>query len=63
MNTQDKLPPGQREIDHFPRFGLSKYANRFRTEFEPFKLVVSGEVQNQITVRADDLESLPRVQQ
>ncbi len=63
MNTQDKLPPGQREIDQFPRFGLSKYARRFRTEFEPFELVVSGDVQNPITVRTDDLESLPRVQQ
>ncbi len=63
MNTQYKLPPGQHEIDHFPRFGLSKYAKRFKTEFEPFKLVVSGDVQNPITVGTDDLESLPRVQQ
>lgn len=63
MNTQNKLPPGQWEIDQFPGFGLSKYATRFRTEFDPLELAVSGDVQNSVTVRTDDLKALPRVQQ
>lgn len=63
MTPQNTLPPGQRAIDHFPRFGLLKYARRFKTEFDPLALLVSGDVRNAITLTAKDLNSLPRIQQ
>jgi DMSO/TMAO reductase YedYZ molybdopterin-dependent catalytic subunit len=63
MTARNILPPGQVAIDHFPRFGLLKYARRFKTEFDPLGLLVSGEVLNPITLTAENLSSLPRTGQ
>jgi hypothetical protein len=29
MSAETKLPPGQYELEEFPRFGLSQFAKRF----------------------------------
>lgn len=63
MPPQKPLPPGQREIDKFPRFGLSPYARRFKTEFDPLSLVISGDVQDNLTITATELTALPRIRQ
>lgn len=63
MNIHNTLPPGQREISHFPRFGLWKYAYRFRKKFDPLEIMISGDVQHSITINTEDLNSLPRVEQ
>ena len=36
---------------------------RFRVEFDPLELAISGNVQNPLVLNADDLASLPRVEQ
>jgi DMSO/TMAO reductase YedYZ molybdopterin-dependent catalytic subunit len=54
------LPPGQYEIDGFPRFGLSQFARRFPKEPAHVSLTISGDVGETITV-ADELRELPRV--
>jgi DMSO/TMAO reductase YedYZ molybdopterin-dependent catalytic subunit len=56
------LPPGQREIDHFPRFGLIPFATRFPQAPEAPTIRVSGDVKSAIEVR-DELRGLPRVEQ
>lgn len=57
------LPLGQREIEQFPRFGLSKYARRYRVEFDSLTITVSGEVARSRVFTKADFESLPRVKQ
>lgn len=56
------LPPGQYELDEFPRFGLSQFANRFPMETRQISLKITGDVEESITV-ADELRQLPRVDQ
>ncbi len=56
------LPPGQYELDEFPRFGLSQFANRFPKETRQISLKITGDVDESITV-ADELRQLPRVDQ
>jgi DMSO/TMAO reductase YedYZ molybdopterin-dependent catalytic subunit len=56
------LPPGQYELDEFPRFGLSQFANRFPTETSQISLKITGDVEESITV-SDELRHLPRVNQ
>jgi DMSO/TMAO reductase YedYZ molybdopterin-dependent catalytic subunit len=54
------LPPGQRAINYFPRFGFPAYASRLpagRTELE---LVLGGENIEPITLRLQELSSLSR---
>lgn len=63
MKKQRVLPPGQRAIDNFPRFGLPKYARRFQKKFAPLQLCILGDVQNEMTVDAARLDTLPRVEQ
>lgn len=57
------LPPGQREIDVFPRFGLPKYAHRFQEDFGPLSLSVAGDVRQAIIVADEQWKALPHVQQ
>jgi len=59
----NKLPPGQYAIDDFPRFGLTQYAKWDKTDFDPVDLLISGDVQNIITVSAEELNALPRIEQ
>lgn len=62
MSNDTKLPPGQYELDEFPRFGLSQFANRFPKETRRIQLKIAGDVEESITV-ADELRQLPRVEQ
>ena len=56
------LPPGQYELDEFPRFGLIQFANRFPEETRQVSLKITGDVDRSIKV-ADELRDLPRVDQ
>lgn len=70
LQTKPKLPPGQHEIDTFPRFGLTPFATRFPVETEVIKLKLAirnrPEVEAAFDVEVEvgaRLESLPRVEQ
>lgn len=63
MGEPTGLPPGQREIDHFPRFGLSQFAYRFPREPRRIALTVKGDVEAEIVVTGEELRELPRVEQ
>ncbi len=54
------LPPGQFEIDEFPRFGLGQFASRFPGEPARIALDIRGDVEQSITVDGE-LRELPRV--
>ena len=45
MDHDRSLPPGQREIDTFPRFGLPKFARRFPYEIDQIAIDVMGDVE------------------
>ena len=62
MQGTPPLPPGQVEVDDFPRFGLANFAFRFPTETERIEIAVDGDV-GQPTHFAAELESLERVEQ
>src|SRR3989304_1309417 len=62
MSDKTKLPPGQYELDQFPRFGLSQFANRSPKEPRQVYLKITGDVEESITV-SDELRHLPRVDQ
>jgi DMSO/TMAO reductase YedYZ molybdopterin-dependent catalytic subunit len=54
------LPPGQRAIDFFPRFGVPAYASRLPAATPEPTLVVGGPSVETLTLRAADLAALPR---
>jgi DMSO/TMAO reductase YedYZ molybdopterin-dependent catalytic subunit len=56
------LPPGQVEVDDFPRFGLMNFAFRFPAETERIEIAVGGDVAHPARFAAE-LESLERVEQ
>ncbi len=56
------LPPGQVEIDDFPRFGLANFAFRFPSETERIEIAVAGDVERP-TRFSEELASLERVEQ
>lgn len=58
----DRLPPGQRALDRFPRFGLTQFARRFPRELDGARLTIAGEVDAEIAVPVT-LDGLPRVEQ
>lgn len=60
MTNETKLPPGQYEIDEFPRFGLSPFAKRFPRETRHIQLKIAGDVEEPVTV-SDELLGLPRI--
>jgi DMSO/TMAO reductase YedYZ molybdopterin-dependent catalytic subunit len=53
------LPPGQRAISFFPRFGVPAYANRVPVVPE-IELKIGGDLAEPVTLRRGDLETLPR---
>jgi len=55
------LPPGQKEIDIFPRFGLPKYAKRFPSDMDNIHISIGGDVE-EFEV-SDALNTLKRVDQ
>lgn len=57
-----RLPPGQYELNHFPRFGLPRFANRFPKETRQIFLEIKGDVGEPITI-SDELLKLPRFDQ
>lgn len=62
MSGETKLPPGQYEVDEFPRFGLSRFANRFPSETLRIRVTIAGDVGESVTV-SDELFELPRIEQ
>jgi DMSO/TMAO reductase YedYZ molybdopterin-dependent catalytic subunit len=60
IKTTKSLPIGQKEIDKFPRFGLSQYANRYRENFGMINLDISGEVKASFKITGEELEQLSR---
>ena len=50
MDTPSTLPPGQREIDDFPRFGLTPFALRFPSLTEAVHLQIGGDVETPVDV-------------
>ncbi len=62
MSTSTTLPRGQREIDHFPRFGLTKFANRFPHEVSRIIVDLGGDVEEAV-LRSSDLSNLKRMHQ
>ncbi len=55
------LPPGQKESEVFPRFGLPQYANRFPKEVEKIEIRIGGELEEFII--SNELNTLKRVDQ
>ena len=62
MSVKPTLPPGQFEIEHFPRFGLTPFAQRFPTIIDYVKLRIMGDVATELEL-GDELKSLARVEQ
>lgn len=60
--TTMTLPPGQKAIDHFPRFGLPQYADRFPSNTSSIELKISGDLSKDFVISAE-LAALPRVDQ
>ena len=46
------LPPGQHETPHFPRFGLTPFAERFPSNTDGATLHISGDVASALEVGA-----------
>lgn len=57
------LPPGQREAAAFERFGLWHFVHRVPQDLETVALAVGGDVATPVTLGADDLAALPRIDQ
>ncbi len=55
------LPPGQKESERFPRFGLPQYANRFPKDVDKVGFAIGGDV-GEFEI-ADELTVLPQVSQ
>ncbi len=62
MKESSPLPPGQVEIDDFPRFGLATFAFRFPAETERIEIAVDGDVERPMRF-AEELQTLERVEQ
>ena len=62
MSDLNELPPGQYELDTFPRFGLSQFATRFPTQTRLIQLKITGDVEETLLV-SDELRDLPRIDQ
>ena len=57
-----ELPPGQFEIEEFPRFGLTPYAYRFPSDTSSVRLEIGGDVAHPLTV-SEELGQLTRCHQ
>ncbi|MGB0133775.1 molybdopterin-dependent oxidoreductase [Dokdonella sp.] len=62
MRTSAALPPGQREIESFPRFGLTPFAVRFPKAIDAIKVQIAGDVESSLEV-GTELDALARVEQ
>ena len=61
MKCTKKLPPGQKETDLFPRFGLPPYANRFPKNIDEIRFSVGGDLED--FEIGEEIHSLPRINQ
>jgi len=55
------LPPGQKESDIFPRFGLPQYANRFPEVVDKIRFSIGGDLEE--FEISEELSALPRINQ
>jgi DMSO/TMAO reductase YedYZ molybdopterin-dependent catalytic subunit len=62
MKTDSALPPGQREVATFPRFGLIPFAERFPSVLHSVHLRVGGDVAVPVDL-GGELARLARVEQ
>jgi DMSO/TMAO reductase YedYZ molybdopterin-dependent catalytic subunit len=62
MRSNRNLPPGQRETESFPRFGLIPFAVRFPTALGAAQVQIAGDVRTPVTV-GSELERIARVEQ
>lgn len=62
MRENAGLPPGQREIETFPRFGLIPFAVRFPKVLGTAQIQIGGDVRTPVTVGIEH-ERVPRVEQ
>lgn len=61
MNKRKVLPPGQKESDIFPRFGLPQYAKRFPTVVDQVILTIGGDLDSFEV--SQEIKKLPRTNQ
>jgi DMSO/TMAO reductase YedYZ molybdopterin-dependent catalytic subunit len=59
----DRLPPGQRWRDDFPRFGMTVFASRFPARPDELRLQWTGALREPLVLDAAALAGLPRVEQ
>lgn len=62
MRSKSPMPPGQREIDNFPRFGLTPFAVRFPKDIEAARIQIGGDVETSVEVDLE-LEDIARTEQ
>src|SRR5262249_30337853 len=62
MTDSRDLPPGQKEIQNFPRFGWGSLAFRFPTNPHRLEIAIGGDVGESLSVRYERA-ALPRVEQ
>lgn len=62
MKKESGLPPGQCETKEFPRFGATRFADRFPQETRTIRLQILGAMEHPLTI-CDELRELPRVTQ
>lgn len=62
MKPNSALPLGQREINTFPRFGLTPFAKRFPENTGKPKILIGGDVQTSIQL-CSELDGIERVEQ
>lgn len=62
METDSPLPPGQRAVDAFPRFGLTPFAVRFPAVLDTIHLRIGGDVETPVDA-GGELGRLARVEQ
>ena len=61
MSIKSKLPPGQKELEAFPRFGLPIYANRFPKEIDVPRFSIGGDLDD--FEISEEIYGVPRVDQ
>ncbi len=59
--SKTRLPPGQREREDFPRFGLTQFAERFPSVTDRIQLRVGGDVRSPLTLE-HEWAGLPRTE-
>lgn len=60
--NETRMPPGQHELQEFPRFGLTPFASRFPKEIDRIEIRIDGDVRQPV-VFSEELGNLPRVSQ